>query len=156
MNRVVVEAYRRGYRITDSGHLICSNGRERHCCPDRYGYNTSTIRMPGQRSNCRRLYWHKLAAYQKFGLAALAKGVQVRHLDGDPSNTTLINIDIGTPSQNRLDMPAEKRKALAGRASRKWDDDTDCQIRNSKIDVVVSAESCAIRGAVAQLVRSLL
>lgn len=25
MTRVVVAAYRRGYRVTDSGHLICSN-----------------------------------------------------------------------------------------------------------------------------------
>jgi len=128
VNRVVVEAYRRGYRITDSGHLICSNGYKRRCCPDQHGHNTSTIRMPGSRSNCRRLYWHKLAAYQKVGEEMFREGTQVRHLDDDSSNTTLSNIEIGTPSQNRLDMPTKKRSRIAGRAHRKWDATTVAKI----------------------------
>ena len=52
---------------------------------------------------------HKLQAYQKFGNKVFEKGIQVRHLDNNSLNNSWNNIDIGTQSQNMMDIPKEKR-----------------------------------------------
>jgi len=38
-------------------------------------------------------------------------GIVVRHLNGNPLDNTFINIEIGTESENRMDIPIEKRRA---------------------------------------------
>jgi len=47
-----------------------------------------------------RVLAHRLQAYIKYGDAIYAKGIVVRHLDGNPKNNKLENIDIGTALDN--------------------------------------------------------
>ena len=75
------------------------------------GYMTTGILYNGI---SRRVSYHRLVAYQKYGEMLFNKGIVVRHLDGNPSNNTFGNIAIGTESDNMMDIKKELRvkKAL--------------------------------------------
>ena len=62
---------------------------------------------------CRTLPVHKIIAIQKFGIAHLFEGLDVRHLDDDPMNMGFENIEIGTRSQNIMDMSPNRRSLRA-------------------------------------------
>ena len=52
---------------------------------------------------------HRLQAFQKFGTRMFESGMVVRHLDGNPLNNSVENIEIGTNSDNMMDIPKEVR-----------------------------------------------
>lgn len=58
---------------------------------------------------------HKLIAFLKFGDAAFK--LQVRHMNGDSSDNSWNNLEIGTGSQNMMDRAAADRSAHAAKAS---------------------------------------
>jgi hypothetical protein len=60
---------------------------------------------------------HRLAAYQKFGAAMFAPGIEERHLDGCKTNNRQENIAIGTHQQNAMDQPPEQRRRTARAAA---------------------------------------
>lgn len=65
------------------------------------------------KGKCRTLPVHKIIAIQKFGIAHLFEGLDVRHLDDDPMNMSFDNIEIGSRSQNIMDIPPNRRSLRA-------------------------------------------
>ena len=61
---------------------------------------------------------HRLQAYQRFGEAIFEDGVEVRHLNGDALDNSLVNIAIGTASENQMDKPEHVRKRVAAQGAK--------------------------------------
>lgn len=75
---------------------------------------------------------HRFVAYIKYGELALTSDC-VRHLDGDSTNNSFENIEIGTHSDNMFDIPKETRVQRAKHASRfitVYNDETVCDIKS--------------------------
>lgn len=56
---------------------------------------------------------HKFIAFLIWGRAAFARGIHVRHRDGNSENNARSNLRLGTPSQNERDKPKAVRVASA-------------------------------------------
>jgi len=111
----VREAFLKGYRTNDLGDVISPYNKKLSCNESSWGYRKFTIRNHiGERVS---IYAHRLTAYQKYGEAMFDEGIQVRHLDGNPSNNKPDNIALGTQSQNIMDRPEDARKESAKHAS---------------------------------------
>lgn len=117
-------AFDKGYRVTEDGQVISPKGKQLSLFAPKSGrqYLRFTIYFEGG-PIC--LDVHRLAGYQKFGDAIFEPDQQVRHLNGIGTDNRLVNLGIGTPSQNALDMSVEKRTTrsslggyLGGRANR--------------------------------------
>lgn len=115
-NRYVIAADEKGYVVEDDGRVRSPIGGHRGVRLGTTGYLQFTVKPEGERS-AKSVSVHRLAAYQKFGMAALMPGIHVRHLDGNPHNNRLDNIAIGTPHQNVMDRRPEDRKAHALKAA---------------------------------------
>ena len=112
-NLAVIEASAKGYYVDDEGEVISPNGIVRKCKINKKGYKAFNIKVNGKGLI---VYVHKLCAYKKYGYQALLCDC-VRHLDGNPLNNKPNNIDIGSFSDNMLDVPKEKRVKNAKYAS---------------------------------------
>lgn len=66
----------------------------------------------------KKLYAHRLQAYQKYGDKIFEEGIVVRHLDGDKLNNSYENIGIGTQLDNIYDMSKKQRIKRAMGSSR--------------------------------------
>lgn len=104
-----IKALRAGYYVTQNGALV-KNGQELKTIVDneRGGYKTYHAMLNGERFL---LKVHRLQAFIKFGELIYQEGIVVRHLNGNPTDNSYFNIDIGTQSQNQMDIPKETRKA---------------------------------------------
>lgn len=128
-------AYKKGYRTNGRAVIGPSGVAIKLSKLGANFYPTFSIRL----SNPRRTVSvrpHKLAAFEKFGEKAFATGIHVRHLDGDKSNFSPENIELGTPSQNALDIPKEIRRSRSISASSRNRAFTDKQVAQIKIDRV--------------------
>lgn len=108
----IIEAVARGYRV-EGNQLIGPKGPLKVSCHGKQRYPTFSTNWGGV------VYGvpvHQLAAYQFYGIAAFAKGVQVRHLDGDTLNFSKANILLGSSSQNQMDKCPVSRKQAAQKA----------------------------------------
>ncbi len=112
-----------GYRVTDEGGVIAPSGRSLLTTLSNKGYYHFSL--PVRKVDCEkhgltsrmiRIAVHRLAAYQLFGEDVLKDAIQVRHLNGDRLDNRLINIAIGTQSENSMDRPEHARKAHAAHA----------------------------------------
>jgi hypothetical protein len=110
----VLFAYRVGYRISEQGEITNPKGniiKGSKNKEDRIYINIrcehSFLRIPA----------HRLQAYQKFGDKIFDDKLVVRHLNGKPYDNSFLNIEIGTPSQNMMDRPADIRMAHSKHAS---------------------------------------
>lgn len=112
-NDVIRWASNRGYRVDTEGRLISPNGSFRKTRKTKRGYADTNIRIKGKLYH---ISVHRLAIYQKYGDLAL-EAQCVRHLDGNPSNNALDNLEIGTQSDNRFDIPEYIRVKVASYAS---------------------------------------
>jgi hypothetical protein len=72
---------------------------------------------------------HRLLAFEKFGEAAFAEGIQVRHLDNNSLNNSWDNIVLGTPTQNAMDRPKEDRQAHAALGNQQFTEEFIHQLR---------------------------
>lgn len=110
-------AYNRGYLVTDDGVLISPSGKR---LSEKYlnsnGYQMFNVVLNGVGHNTA-VAAHQLAAYQKFGEAAICVATEVRHLDNDKLNNRPANICIGSQSDNMLDRPEITRKRCASIAA---------------------------------------
>lgn len=113
-------AYEKGYRVRDGiVYGLKNNIRKPDIC--RKGYYRFTFPMGSRKDNTRKMYcvWvHRLVAYQKYGDQIFEEGIEVRHLDGNSLNNLDGNIEIGTHSDNMMDIPQEQRRINAGNQSR--------------------------------------
>ena len=118
-NQALIEAYDKGYRITEKGDVIGARGGK--LSPRiQYGYKKFCTRLEsGERYI---VNYHRLQAYQKFGDKIFEEGIVVRHLDGNPLNNSCDNIAIGTSSDNQMDRSSECRLKSAMVATRKMQD----------------------------------
>lgn len=118
--KVLIEAHKKGYRISENGEIMSPSGRKLKGRVKRY-YLEFGIRFHGK---VRHVPVHRMVAYQKYG-DLLFQAECVRHLDGNPLNNCPDNIEIGTQSDNMMDIPYEIRKRKATIASHsysmKWD-----------------------------------
>ena len=102
---IVKIAYKKGYRINDEGLLLSYRGNVLKCRTNTNGYLDSNIKINGKLFH---LQPHQLAAYQKFG-DLIFQNDCVRHLDGNKQNNKLVNIEIGSHSDNAMDIPKHIR-----------------------------------------------
>ena len=109
-NRHEILLFDKGYRVNDLGEVINPKGDKVMCSIHKKGYRCIGHRINGVTTN---IPVHRLQAYIKFGDKIYTKGLLVRHLDGDKLNNSYNNIELGTYSDNRMDMPEEERKRLA-------------------------------------------
>lgn len=116
----LIHAVRKGYRISSDGVVTGLNGtilklKEK----TENGYYRFNIKFQ-ENGLVKHNYVsvHRLQAYQKFGNLIFDPKVQVRHLDGNPQNNQEDNIEIGTQSQNIMDVPEDQRVKRATHASR--------------------------------------
>lgn len=114
MNLALIEAYNRGYRVLQDGSLVNPQGKIIKCNINFYGYKATKIRSKSLGSI--NILVHRLAAYQKFGHKVF-KTDCVRHLDGNKLNNSISNIEIGTLSDNMMDIPKQERVI---KSSKSW------------------------------------
>lgn len=126
---VLVEAIRKGYKVTDSGKVIGIKGKELKLMNNGKGYLFFHMRVKGRK---RAVPVHRLVAYTKYG-DELFKHEMVRHLDNDKQNNSTDNIALGNWLDNYNDMSEEIRnKMLASQIrSRKFTDSEIIEIRKS-------------------------
>lgn len=108
-------AFAAGYRATADGQIVSPRGRVRlpYASPNK-PYARLSVNVDGRSTH---IYAHKLAAYQKFGEAALLPGVHVRHLDGNSLNNAPDNLALGSARDNAMDRDAGERRAHALKAA---------------------------------------
>lgn len=125
--RAVIEAHRRGYYVDDHGIVHGMRG-PRQCTIDDagfYRFNIWARKKEGQRRRKGRpermhVYVHKLAAFQKFGEAAIRDPhLRIWHENRDRLDNRPANIVMRTQSQIAMAMPQAARVAYAINAARK-------------------------------------
>ena len=143
----------KGYRVNDAGEAIGVRGYVLRTRQDTSGYPTISVSMHGYKGRARyicRFRVSRLAAFQKFGEAAMFAGVHTRHLNNDKSDSRPDNIDIGSASDNAQDQPAEVRIQSARHASavnRKFTDEQIREIRRDRDDGMTYADLTKRYGA---------
>lgn len=109
-----------GYRVDDRGFVERPNGSIVSVCIREaveghplyvFSIRHGVVRYP------QTVFVHKLVAYQKFGLRAFDPNVVIRHLNGNSLDNSWNNIEIGSQRLNSLDIPLERRIALARHAA---------------------------------------
>lgn len=117
MNKAVLNAYNKGYRVINGEVISPFSGKSRTVRPDEQGYDRFNIACIEDSSKKDSVCVHKLVAYQKFGSAIFEDGIEVRHLDGDKRNNLSSNIEYGTALDNAADKDPKVTKAAAITAS---------------------------------------
>lgn len=116
-SKKVIWAYEMGYRVNEEGVVITPSGKTRVTHTDSgRKYLTFSVKFEGFNS-ARRVYVHRLVAYQKFGDRLFQPGIETRHLNGDGKDNKPDNISIGTHSDNMMDVDPAERKKKAAHAS---------------------------------------
>jgi hypothetical protein len=103
--KYIIEAYNRGYRINDEGCAISPHGKVLKPLCASNGYLRFNIRINKVHGS---VFYHRLMAYQKYGELLFASDC-VRHLNGDSHDNSYDNIEIGSWSDNMMDIPKEIR-----------------------------------------------
>jgi hypothetical protein len=126
-NKVEIEAKERGFKVLENGDALNNKGKK---VGGRYnGYIATSFRSNGK---IKHFMTHRLQAYQKFGNKIYEEGIVARHLDGNPLNNSCNNIEIGTTSDNMMDIPKEVRIKKASNANKKHSDETVKDIRKDR------------------------
>jgi hypothetical protein len=124
-NRIEEAATKKGYAIDEAGTVTNPAGKRlRGSAVGVNRYKQSPFgylsfypgKYPPLRTRC---MFHRLQAFKKFGQRIYEPGMVVRHLDGDSRNNRVENIEIGSHSQNQMDVPKDFRRRRAG-LSRKY------------------------------------
>ena len=106
-NEAVIEAGKKGYRVTEDGRIVNHKGKVIKGSIDKTkGYPRISVTIDGK---TRDILIHRLAAYQWFGEKVFRAGVLVRHIDGDKCNFSKSNIAIGSYEENANDMSRYQR-----------------------------------------------
>ena len=127
-NDRIRSAIQRGYHVDVHGDVVSPRGNVLSARERADGRLVVTLRGAGTVGP---VLVHRLAAYQKFGERALS-GLQVRHMDNNPTNNAPDNLELGTAAENMADIDEHQRgqRALAaGRASASLSDDQVKQMR---------------------------
>lgn len=110
-----IEAYKKGYRVTEIGSVIGLDGSDRLLFYREDGYVGFSFR--DSTGKCRPIMVHRLQAFQKYGMMLFDEGMEVRHANGIKNDNSFDNILIGSHSENMMDVPEQIRKAKGLHAS---------------------------------------
>jgi hypothetical protein len=119
----VIEAYKKGYRVTESGEVISPKGKVLVKLEDKKGYFRFGIKCEDVNYTVT-INIHRLQAFQKYGMKLFRDGMEVRHKNGNKKDNSWENILIGTHSDNMMDIPEQVRLEKALHATsfcRKYD-----------------------------------
>jgi len=121
-------AVERGYYIDADGFAHNGNGEIIKGYVNSTGYKCITIRMDKYfgRRKCCKVPMHRLMAYQKFGEQIFDEELEIRHLNNNKLDNSFNNIGIGTPTENRHDLPEEeilRVNKIAAKARRRLSED---------------------------------
>ena len=116
-NQIIIESAKRGYIVSELG-VVKGLRKNILKLTVAKGYYCFTIRF-GLKNKGHGVYVHRLQAYQKFGTKFFEEGIQVRHVNGNSLDNSFENIQIGTHSENMLDIPKEVRIKTSNVAWRK-------------------------------------
>ena len=106
----IIEAFTRGYNVTDCGKLIGPKGEIQLKLSGKQRYPTFSSNWGG------RVYGipaHQFAAYCFYGDAYIEGTQIVRHLNANRLDISRPNIQLGSYSENELDKPATQRSHTA-------------------------------------------
>lgn len=134
-SKVLLIAYEKGYRVNDGEVISPFSGNPRKLHLDTRGYPRFSVRV--RNNGCWQtedVLVHRLAAYQKYGEKIFEPGIEVRHLNNDRLNNLFHNLDIGTPHQNSMDRPEERRFKESIDASTHLRKFTDREVRQIRRD----------------------
>ena len=115
-----------GYSVDKEGNCISKSGKILTGTVNTSGYIMISTRLNGKTI---KVSIHRLQAYQKFGDDIYEEGIEVRHLDGIRTNNSYENIEIGTSSDNKFDIPIEIRKIKSSDANKKYSDELVLEIK---------------------------
>lgn len=114
MNKIQV-ASEKGYYVTKEGDVYFNNKQRSLTFKSKNRrYYCFNARINGKAT---RIEVHRLQAYQKFGDKMFNEGIVVRHLNGDSTDNSFDNIEIGTNQDNSFDRPKEQRIESAKHAA---------------------------------------
>ena len=117
-NKAILIAVEKGYTATKVGSIISPFSQAAlKLRLDERGYFTFGFKI--ETYKVAKVRVHRFIAYAKYGNQLFNSGIEVRHFDGNKQNNNWDNLLIGTPSQNRLDIPEAKRKEIAINAANK-------------------------------------
>lgn len=114
INATIRDAFQKGFRVNEEGMVVSPSGQIKKPRTSTTGYLLIPYRYNGKAIP---FPVHKLCAYQKYGDIMFSADC-VRHLDGNRLNNTPENIEIGTYSENMMDIPKETRLRVAVNATR--------------------------------------
>lgn len=104
------------YMVSDRGRVVShKRGKPKLLNPRvrTTGYRSVGLRNDPKQANPTTLFVHRLVLAAFVG--PRPEGLVIRHLDGDPSNNVLGNLQYGTPSENSQDMVRHGRHLYASR-----------------------------------------
>ncbi|MDE6284507.1 MAG: HNH endonuclease [Bacilli bacterium] len=128
-------AYNRGFRVTKEGICISPKGNKVGSI-NKYNYYTFGLRDIKYFT----ISIHRLQAYQKFGDKIYESNIIVRHLNGNSLDNSWDNIEIGTNSDNMLDIPKEIRIKKASNANKQYSDELHKQVIEAREQGMTYAE----------------
>jgi len=123
-NENLVIAYQLGYRVIN-GEVFSKTGEKLKQSIAQNGYFRFCGIFGSRTDNTRnrfKLFTHRMVAYQKYG-DTLFNYECVRHLDGNKLNNQPENIDVGSMSENMMDVPVKTRRKVAASGRRKYTDE---------------------------------
>lgn len=116
-------AYSLGYYVDKSGQAFNPSGKKIGG-NGQHAYSRFHIMInDGKKRKKVSVYIHRFQAFLKFGEKIYKKGLEVRHLDGNRLNNKWENIDIGTHSDNMMDIPKEERIKHASKGNKIYSDE---------------------------------
>ena len=110
----LIHAYQKGYRVKDNNVYGILKKEPLILGCSRSGYLYFNVQSE---KKSRKVYVHRLVAYEKYQDKLFEPGVVVRHLNGNSKDNSFDNICIGTQSENLLDRNPEQRLKHAIKAS---------------------------------------
>lgn len=126
-------AYEKGYRANEDGIIYNPQGKQVNGWIDNRGYMKFGIRKSKNKDV--QIQVHRFQAYQLFGDKIYEPYIIVRHINGDPLDNAFNNLELGTKTQNRMDMPPEDRVKYSKIANQSKQKLTMEQLKNFWIDV---------------------
>lgn len=147
----------RGYSVDKDGNVFNKDNKKLSIGKSKKGYLSFNIRLDKD-SNPTRSFVHRLQAYQKFGDKIFEDGIVVRHLNGISTDNSYDNIDIGTYSQNSLDVPKEKRIRMSSQANLKYNHEAIINDRKNGLSFsqIMAKHGISSKGTVSFIIKNSL
>jgi hypothetical protein len=114
----IILAKEKGYYYDDQGNIYSKSGRQLRLYKGGpyLGFGIRADSIFGKRKTIQ-VSAHKFIAYCKFGEIVFMDGVFVRHRNDKALDNRPDNLLVGTPRDNKLDIPEAARIALATHAA---------------------------------------